>query len=142
MKVTLRDAVDIYKMTLALGQVSLPFKASLDLARLSNLAEKEARLFTDQRKKLEAEYGVVAEAREDDLMSYATTLEPDNGDDTEEFKKAKVTEWLTRFNELVMQETAEWDMPIIQIPAAKLEGLTYTPLQLKAIAPFIEVTFD
>lgn len=137
MKLSYRQALEASNSLMQLDKLELPIETGIQIARLSNMIDVELKIFTKERDKLVKSYKIKSEhADKEDFLSLSTAIEAEDGEDTRALKEETLREFVDKFEELLNQETPDYN---ITIPLPKDKGLTIKSKFLKAIEGFVEV---
>lgn len=135
-KITYMEALEAQLALMELNKINLPIRASLAIARLSNLIDGEAKVFAKTRDKLVKDYSIIPSHTErEDVLSFSTTIEGATQDETKTLKESQLKEFVDKFHELLNTETNDLGDTKIELP----EDVVFKPKMLKPLAKFIEV---
>jgi len=137
MNLTYEQCLEAKKVLSDLMDTDLPVKIGLDIARLSNIIDEEAKIYAKAAKSLIKNYEVKPTHSEGSMVSFTSDVIGKNDDETRDLKKQKLLEWTEKMTTLLESTTKDINVEKIQIPA---DMLSLSMRKLKPIADFIEVT--
>ncbi len=136
MKLTYQRAVEAQVALNELSKINLPVESSIEIARLSNQIDVEAKIFASIRDKLINDYQVKPSHTErEDMLSFTCSALGVDSEDTQRVKEENLKKFVHEFQKLLDTETVELPENKIKLP----KDILIKPKSLKAIADFIEV---